>query len=179
MPYCTTLQVHFLAISERIAALGTPGARRVEVMIVTSLEHLTANVSVAVGTLDPERFLEILLTVRDAILAHVLAVQCDAARVAPGDERNVYMRSSNFSTCITLGYSLEAPDVPLPVERNQRLTFLQLLMATGALVRIDVFIFLLLSDCFLVVLKGSCLGRAGGNFLDRVLFQHLLDLSLW
>lgn len=156
MPYRTTLQVHFLAIAERIATFGAPGARRMEVMIVTSLQHFAADVPITVGTLNTERFLEILLAVRHTIFAHVLTI-----------ERN--------STSVTL----EAPNVPLPIQCDQRLTFLQLLMASGALVRINVFAILLLPDRFMVVLKCGCLRRTGGDFFDRLLLLFLFDLSLW
>lgn len=82
-----------------------------EVMIVPSLQHLPRNVSIAVGALDPELLLVVLLTVRHSVLAHVLAVQHGVT-----------------------GLALEAPDVPLAVQRDQRLALLELLVAAGALV---------------------------------------------
>lgn len=74
---------------------------------------------------------------------------------------------------------LEAPDVPLSIECDQCLAFLQLLVAPGALVRIDIFAILLLPDRFLVMLESGSLSRTGGNFFDRLLFLLLFDLSLW
>lgn len=177
MPYRTTLQVHFLAIAERIATFGAPGARRMEVMIVTSLQHFAADVPITVGTLNTERFLEILLAVRHTIFAHVLTIERNSTSVTP--ERK---KEGLISPCSLHNYSillLEAPNVPLPIQCDQRLTFLQLLMASGALVRINVFAILLLPDRFMVVLKCGCLRRTGGDFFDRLLLLFLFDLSLW
>ena len=62
-----TLQIHLLAIAERVAALGAPGAGRVEVVGVAGLQHLPTDVALAVGALDAVLGLVVLLAVWLAI----------------------------------------------------------------------------------------------------------------
>lgn len=75
MPNRRALQIHFLAIAERVAALRAPSASRVEMMVVSRLQDLAADVPLAVSALHAERLLIILLAVGLAVLAHVLAAQ--------------------------------------------------------------------------------------------------------
>lgn len=84
-----------------------------KVVVVAGLQHFAADVAIAVRALDAKQLLVAFLAVRHAVLAHVLAVQDGAAVLAA-----------------------EAADVPLAVERDQRLALLQLLAAAGARVRI-------------------------------------------
>lgn len=111
VPDGAALEVHLLAVAERVAALGAARARGVEVVVVAGLQHLARDVAAAVRALDAELLLVVLLAVRHAVLAHVLAVQNGVARLA-----------------------LEAPDVPLAVQRDQGLALLELLVAARALV---------------------------------------------
>ena len=70
-PLCPprTLQIHLLAVSERVSALGAACAGRVEVVVVAGLQHLAADVALAVGALDAELGLVVLLAERLAISA--------------------------------------------------------------------------------------------------------------
>lgn len=80
------LQEHFLAVAERVAALGAPRARGVEVVVVAGLQHLAGDVALAVGAAHAEQPLVVALAVRRAAAAHVLALQhlpALAAREAP------------------------------------------------------------------------------------------------
>lgn len=113
MPDGAALQIHFLAIAKRITALGASRARRVEVMVLTGLQHLAADEAIAVGTLDAKRFLVALFAVRHTIFPHVLAVQHSRAILAP-----------------------KTPDVPLSLQGHQRLALLQLIAASGTFVGI-------------------------------------------
>jgi hypothetical protein len=79
MPDCRALEVHFLAVTEGIAALRAASAGRVKVMVVTSLENLATDVALAVSTLHAEGLLVVFLAVGLAVFAHVLATQDGAA----------------------------------------------------------------------------------------------------
>lgn len=166
MPNGTALQIHFLAITERITALGAPGTGWMEVMVLSGLQHFTTNKAIAVGTLDTERFLVALFTVRHTVLAHVLAIQHGSAVLAT-----------------------ETPNVPLSFQRDQRLTLFQLIPTTGTLVRIIVPGCCSCSICRMTsVLMGCCLrwATAGDLLYGRCL--HLIggwvlmvvcDMALW
>lgn len=69
------MQVHLLAVAERVAALGAAGAGWMEMVVVAGLQHFSAYVAIAIGTLDAEQLLIAFLAVRRAVFAHVLAVQ--------------------------------------------------------------------------------------------------------
>lgn len=101
MPDGTALQIHLLSIAKRIAALCAARTSRMKVVVLAGLQYLATDESIAVSTLDAERLLITLFTVRHAVLAHVLAVQYSRAVLAA-----------------------EAPDVPLTFQRHQRLAFL-------------------------------------------------------
>lgn len=115
MPDRAALQVHLLAIAERIATLCAARARRMKVVVLAGLQHLAANEAAAVGALDAKQLLVALLAVRYAVLAHILAVQHGRAVLAA-----------------------ETPDVPLALQRHQCLALLQLVTAAGTVVRIVV-----------------------------------------
>lgn len=67
MPNSCALQVHFLSVAEGIATLCASGARRVEMMIITGLQDLAADVTTAVGALHAELLLVVFLAVRHPI----------------------------------------------------------------------------------------------------------------
>jgi len=67
MPYSGTLQIHFFSIAERVAAFRAARASRMEMMVVTGLQDLAANVTVAIGALYSKLLLIILLAVRHAV----------------------------------------------------------------------------------------------------------------
>lgn len=67
VPYSRALQIHLLPVAERIAAFRAACAGRVEMMVVTGLQDLAADVTIAVGALHPELLLVILLAVRHAV----------------------------------------------------------------------------------------------------------------
>jgi len=52
MPNGGTLQEHFLAITEGVAALGTTGASGMKMVVVTGLQDFARNKSEAIGALD-------------------------------------------------------------------------------------------------------------------------------
>lgn len=83
VPDRVALQVHLFAVAERVAALGAAGARRMEVVVAAGLQHLAADVSIAVGTFDTVRLLVALFAIRHSVLADVLGVQNDRAVFAP------------------------------------------------------------------------------------------------
>lgn len=83
MPNCCSLQIHFFAVPERVAAFGAASARRMEVVVVAGLENLSTDVALAISALNSEGLLVILLTVGLAIFAHVLATQNRSAHEAP------------------------------------------------------------------------------------------------
>lgn len=98
MPNGRPLNVHLFAISKDITTFGASSTRRMEV-IVPSLQHFACDVQFTVMTLDAEQLLIVLLAVHLAILVQVFAVQDNVAR-----------------------FTLEAPDVPVLVQRNQCLS---------------------------------------------------------
>lgn len=67
MPNRGALQVHLLAVAERVAAFRATRAGRVEMMIVTCLQDLSADETVAIGALHSELLLVILLAVRHTV----------------------------------------------------------------------------------------------------------------
>lgn len=67
LPHIHTLQIHLLSVSKWITTLGASGTRRVEVVVVTCLQHLAADVTFAVGTLYPKLGLVVLLAIREAV----------------------------------------------------------------------------------------------------------------
>lgn len=67
MPNGGALQVHLLPVAERVTAFRATRARRMEMMIVTGLQDLAADVAIAVSTLHPELLLVVLLAVRHAV----------------------------------------------------------------------------------------------------------------
>lgn len=115
MPYGGTLQVHFLAVAERVAAFRATCASRMEMVVVASLQNLAADIAITVGALNSKLLLIIFFAVRHAVFSHVFAMEHSVAAV-----------------------TLEAPDVPLTIERDQCLTFSQLVSTTGAGTRIGV-----------------------------------------
>lgn len=90
MPNRGALQIHLFTIAEGVAALGTPRTCRVEVVVVSRLQNLAADVPLAVSALHTERLLIILLAVGLAIFAHVLAAQN-----RPADQATKKSRESN------------------------------------------------------------------------------------
>lgn len=86
MPDSVALQVHLLPIPKGIAAFRAAGARGMEVVVAACLQHLAADVSIAVGTLDTVRLLVALLAVRHTVLAHVLPIQNCRAVLTPVEE---------------------------------------------------------------------------------------------
>lgn len=108
VPNGCALQVHLLSIPKWVTTLGASGTRRVEVVVIPRLQHLAANVAVAVGTLYPKLGLVVLLAVGEAVLSHVLPMKNSAA-----------------------DSTLEAPDVPLLVQGNECLALHQLFFASG------------------------------------------------
>lgn len=79
MPYRRALKIHFLAVAERITALGAARARRMEMVVVACLKDFSADVAFTVGAFDAEGLLVILFTIRLAVLAHVFAAQHSTA----------------------------------------------------------------------------------------------------
>lgn len=67
MPNRSALQVHLLAVAERVAAFRAARAGRVEMVVVACLQNLTADEAVAVGALHPKLLLVVLLAVRHAV----------------------------------------------------------------------------------------------------------------
>jgi len=67
MPDGGTLQIHLFSVAERIAAFRATCTRRMEMMIVASLQDLTTDIAVAVGAFYSELLLIILLAVRHAV----------------------------------------------------------------------------------------------------------------
>ena len=67
MPNGGPLQVHLLSVTERIAALGATSAGRMKMMIVAGLQHLSADVTIAVGTFHTKLLLVIFLAVRHPV----------------------------------------------------------------------------------------------------------------
>lgn len=67
MPNGSALQVHFFSIAKRIATLGATGTSRVKMMIVTCLQHLSADVTIAIGAFHTEQLLIILLAIRHPV----------------------------------------------------------------------------------------------------------------
>ena len=84
MPDRVALQVHLLTIAEGVAAFRAPGTSRMEVVVAPRLQHLTADVAVAVGTLDTVGLLVALFAERIPVLAHVLAIENGCAILTPG-----------------------------------------------------------------------------------------------
>lgn len=147
MPNRTALQVHLLAVPKRIAALCAPSTSWVKVMVFACLQHLAAYEPVAIGTLDTKRLLVALLTVRHPIFAHVLAVQHRATVLTP-----------------------KAPHVPLPVQCDQRLPFLQLVPASCTVIRVVVVG--LATSRHLGLVVGRDRGRPGWTRCGRHSFQR-------
>lgn len=83
-----------------------------KVMVISGLKDFAGDKTLAVVAFDAKLTLIIFLAVRESILSHVLSVQEGVA--------------SN---------TLETPDVPLRVQRNQGLAFNDFLGAAGALRR--------------------------------------------
>lgn len=75
MPNGSALQVHLLSIAERIATLGATGTSRVKMMIVTCLQHLSADVTIAIGAFHAEQLLVILLAIRHPVFSHILSMK--------------------------------------------------------------------------------------------------------
>jgi len=67
MPDGGSLQIHLFPVAEGIAAFRATRARRMEMMVVASLQDLTTDVAVAVGAFYSELLLVILLAVRHAV----------------------------------------------------------------------------------------------------------------
>lgn len=67
MPNGSALQVHLFSIAKRIATLGATGTSRVKMMIVTCLQHLSADVTIAIGAFHTEQLLIILLAIRHPV----------------------------------------------------------------------------------------------------------------
>lgn len=88
MPNRIPLQVHLLAIPERISTFSAPRTRRMEVVVATCLQHFSAYEAIAVGTFDTVRLLVALLAERHAVLAHVLTVQNGRAIFTPATRGN-------------------------------------------------------------------------------------------
>lgn len=104
MPNRRALQIHLFAVAEGVAALGTPGTGRVEVVVVSRLQDLAADVPLAVGALHAERLLIVLLAVGLAVLAHVLAAQNRPADQATKTEPRIKLaneRQSFSLGCLT------------------------------------------------------------------------------
>lgn len=104
MPNRCALQIHFFAVAEGVAALRTPSTGRVEVVVVSRLQNLAADVPLAVSALHAERLLIILLAVGLAVLAHVLAAQNRPADQATKTESRIKLanKRQNFSLgCLT------------------------------------------------------------------------------
>jgi hypothetical protein len=108
VPGHLALQVHLLAGHERVAALGAARAARMEVVRLAGLQHLAGDVTFAVDASDAEQLLVVAFAVGAVVFGHVLAVQ---RRLALG--------------------ALEAPHVPVEVERDQRLALVDALAAAG------------------------------------------------
>lgn len=75
MPNGGALKIHLFTISKRISAFGATCTRWMEVMVVTSLENFSTNITFAISTFNTERLLVILFTIGLTIFAHVLATQ--------------------------------------------------------------------------------------------------------
>ena len=110
VPGDLALEVHLLAGHEGVAALGAAGAAGVEVVRLAGLEHLARYVALAVDAGDAEELLVVAFAVGSPLPGHVLAVE---GRLAVG--------------------ALEAPDVPVGLERDQGLAVGDALAAAGAL----------------------------------------------
>lgn len=115
VPYGGTLQVHFLPIAKWITTFRAARASWVEMMIVAGLQDLTTDVTLAIGALYSKLLLVILLAVRHAVFSHVFSVENSIAAM-----------------------TLEAPDMPLTIERDQCLTFPQLVSTAGTSTRVSV-----------------------------------------
>lgn len=107
MPNGGTLKIHFLSFGEHLVASAASCTAGV-VMFVTCLQDFPCDKLVTGLAFHPEEPLVVLFTVRSAILADVL----------PGE---------NFPA----GLALEAPQVPLLVQGQQRLPVLDVSPAAG------------------------------------------------
>jgi len=103
------LEVHLFAGNEGVAALRATRAAWMKVIGLARLQHLASDVALAIDANDPKQPLVVALAVGLPVLGHVLAMEGGPA----------------------LG-ALEAPDVPVPVERNERAAVLDLVGAAGA-----------------------------------------------
>lgn len=104
MPNRGALQIHLFAVAERVSALGTPGTGRVEVVVVTCLQNLAADVPLTISALDTERLLIILLAVGLAVFAHVLSTQNRPADQATKNKQKIQINKQlqNVSlACLT------------------------------------------------------------------------------
>lgn len=111
MPDLRTCKVHLLPLGEHLVAAHTSGAGGV-VVLPSRLQDPAADVSVTSLALNAKLGVVVRLAVRNAILADVLPSEDDAA-----------------------GLAFEAADVPLLVQRQERLAMLDLLLAPSAVAR--------------------------------------------
>lgn len=99
MPDRGALQVHLLSVAERVAAFCATRTGRVEMMVVTRLQNFTADKAVAVGALNPELLLVVLLAVRHAVpVAKRIFVK---ARLQKFEFDNVYLLTHSMRTTIS------------------------------------------------------------------------------
>ena len=75
VPDSRALEVHLLPVTERVPALCTAGAGRVEVIVVSRLEDLAGDESVAVSAPHSELLVVATFTVGAALVAHILPMQ--------------------------------------------------------------------------------------------------------
>ena len=75
MPDGCALQEHFLSIAKRIATLGTPRARRMKMIVFSSLQDFARDKSEAVGALHPKQVLIAFFAVGSSVFAHIFPMQ--------------------------------------------------------------------------------------------------------
>lgn len=157
MPDSATLQIHFFSVPKGIATFRTTSTCWMKMMIISGLQHLSADKTIAIRTLDPEGLLIIFFAIRNTILSHIFPIEGATTRLTPMKSKIQLLGASSK----TKEHSLETPNMPLSVESNECLSFLQCLSTSRTIVRISWLWNLRLSDTFLLLL--CCCG----NFRTR------------